>query len=73
MKDSNKKFEGFAHDLIAESLKEWALESKFVQDKLDQRLKIDNKDELDDKIAKAYFKSENSASESCSVSSGDIK
>lgn len=34
MKDSNKKFEGFAHDLIAESLKEWARESEFVKDKL---------------------------------------
>ena len=56
MKDSNKKFEGFAHDLIAESLKEWAQESQFVQDKLDQRLKIDNQDELDKLIAKAYFK-----------------
>ena len=56
MKDSNKKFDGFAHDLIAESLKEWAKDSQFVQDKLNQRLKIDDQDELDKLIAEAYFK-----------------
>jgi len=35
MKDSNKKFEGFAHNLIAESLKKWAGHSKFVAAKLE--------------------------------------
>jgi hypothetical protein len=69
MKESNKKFDGFAHDLIAESLKEWAQESKFVQDKLDQRLKIDTKDELDKKIAKAYFKDNKSETSSNSLNS----
>jgi hypothetical protein len=34
MKESNKKFEGFAHNLIAESLKRWAKQSNFVFDKL---------------------------------------
>lgn len=34
MKDSNKKFEGFAHNLIAESLKRWAHQSNFVAAKL---------------------------------------
>ena len=34
MKESNKKFEGFAHNLIAESLKRWAKNSTFVADKL---------------------------------------
>ena len=55
MKDSNRKFEGFAHKLIAESLKEWASKSTFVQEKLNQRLHIDNKDELDALIAECYF------------------
>ena len=50
MKDSNKKFEGFAHKLIAESLREWASHSKFVKAKLDQRLKAPI-DELDKRIA----------------------
>jgi len=38
MKDSNRKFEGFAHNLIAESLKRWANHSNFVADKLKERL-----------------------------------
>jgi hypothetical protein len=38
MKISNKKFEGFAHNLIAESLKRWASQSSFVADKLLERL-----------------------------------
>ena len=54
MKDSNKKFEGFAHDLIADSLKQWAGHSKFVAAKLEQRLNAPI-DELDEQIAKNYF------------------
>ena len=46
MKDANKKFEGFAHNLIAESLKRWADQSNFVADKLNERLK-NPLDELD--------------------------
>lgn len=38
MKDANRKFEGFAHNLIAESLKRWAQNSNFVADKLKERL-----------------------------------
>ena len=38
MKDNNRKFEGFAHNLIAESLKRWANHSNFVADKLKERL-----------------------------------
>lgn len=34
MKESNKKFEGFAHNLIAESLQQWAHNSHFVEAKL---------------------------------------
>jgi hypothetical protein len=56
MKDANKKFEGFAHNLIAESLKRWANHSKFVADKLTQRLK-NPKDELDKRIAEVMFDS----------------
>lgn len=54
MKDSNKKFEGFAHHLIAESLKKWAGQKNFVAAKLEQRLKCPI-DELDEKIAKVIF------------------
>eukprot|EP00352_Strombidinopsis_acuminata_P001156 CAMPEP_0176341346 /NCGR_PEP_ID=MMETSP0126-20121128/2305_1 /TAXON_ID=141414 ORGANISM="Strombidinopsis acuminatum, Strain SPMC142" /NCGR_SAMPLE_ID=MMETSP0126 /ASSEMBLY_ACC=CAM_ASM_000229 /LENGTH=66 /DNA_ID=CAMNT_0017686109 /DNA_START=1522 /DNA_END=1722 /DNA_ORIENTATION=- len=54
MKDSNKKFEGFAHQLIAESLKRWALHSNFVAEKLKERLKWPL-DELDRKIAEVMF------------------
>ena len=50
MKESNKKFEGFAHNLIAESLLQWAHNSHFVEAKLKQRLKFPE-DELDKKIA----------------------
>mgnify|MGYP004484965051 FL=1 len=50
MKDSNAKFVGFAHNLIAESLKQWAQGSKFVKAKLTQRLDAPE-DELDRKIA----------------------
>ena len=56
MKDANKKFEGFAHNLIAESLKRWANHSKFVADKLKERLKTPL-DELDKKIAEVLFDS----------------
>ena len=54
MKDANKKFEGFDHNLIAESLKRWAQQSNFVADKLTERLK-NPIDDLDRKIAEVMF------------------
>ena len=54
MKEANKKFEGFAHNLIAESLKRWAKQSNFVADKLKERLKSPI-DELDQMIAEVMF------------------
>ena len=54
MKDSNKKFEGFAHHLIAESLKRWAHQSNFVAVKLEERLRHPL-DELDSLIADVMF------------------
>mmetsp|Transcript_16669 Transcript_16669/g.25701 ORF Transcript_16669/g.25701 Transcript_16669/m.25701 type:complete len:80 (+) Transcript_16669:827-1066(+) len=57
MKDSNKKFQGFAHNLIAESLRKWASHSKFVAAKLEQRLRAPI-DELDEKIAEVIFNGE---------------
>ena len=54
MKEANKKFEGFAHNLIAESLKRWATQSNFVADKLKERLKNPT-EELDQKIAEVMF------------------
>eukprot|EP00347_Sterkiella_histriomuscorum_P009457 403341144 len=56
MKQSNKKFEGFAHNLIAESLKRWASQSNFVAAKLQERLQCPL-DELDEKIAEVMFDS----------------
>jgi len=46
LKESNRKFEGFAHNLISESLKKWASTSNFVADKLKIRLS-NPKDDLD--------------------------
>ena len=40
MKASNAKFDGFAHTLIAESLKKWSRNAQFVKDKLNQRLSM---------------------------------
>ena len=54
MKDSNKKFEGFAHHLIAESLKRWAHQSNFVAVKLEERLRHPL-DALDQMIAEVMF------------------
>jgi hypothetical protein len=54
MKDSNRKFEGFGHNLIAESLKIWANSSNFVADKLKERLGHPL-DDLDQKIAEVMF------------------
>lgn len=54
MKEANKRFEGFAHNLIAESLKRWATQSPFVRDKLNERLK-NPLDELDRKISEVMF------------------
>lgn len=50
MKDTSKKFEGFAHNLIAESLKRWASHSTFVSEKLKERL-LEPVDTLDAQIA----------------------
>lgn len=50
MKEQNKKFDGFAHTLIAESLRKWAGQKNFVAAKLDERLRKPI-DELDRKIA----------------------
>ena len=50
MKTQNQKFDGFAHTLIAESLKRWASHNRFVADKLQERLR-NPLDELDEKIA----------------------
>ena len=55
MKASNSKFDGFAHTLIAESLRKWSKENVFVKDKLNQRLTMPGMDELDHKIAKVLF------------------
>lgn len=57
MKDSNRKFEGFAHNLIAESLKRWASQSNFVAAKLQERLQYPL-DELDVKITEVMFDSQ---------------
>lgn len=54
MKAANEKFEGFAHNLIAESLKRWADQSNFVDDKLKERLRKPV-DPLDHKIAEVMF------------------
>ena len=51
LKESNRKFEDFAHELISESIKRWASTSSFVTDKLMIRLKHPQ-DELDSQIAK---------------------
>lgn len=57
MKDANRKFEGFAHNLIAESLKRWAQNSNFVADKLKERLNWPV-DELDRMIGEVLLTSE---------------
>lgn len=54
IKRNNTKFEGFAHNLIAETLKKWALGSQFVAQKLEQRLRAPV-DELDRQIAEVIF------------------
>ena len=68
MKDSNKKFQGFAHNLIAESLRKWASHSKFVAAKLEQRLRAPI-DELDEKIADVIFNNKEDQEEEASGSS----
>ena len=50
MVETNRKFEEFAHQLIAESLLKWSAKSQFVSDKLVQKLK-NPVDPLDKKIA----------------------
>ena len=50
MKDSNRKFEGFAPELIAKSLQRWGQQSGFVAAKLQERLHCPL-DDLDVKIA----------------------
>ena len=54
MKDANRRFEGFAHNLIAESLKRWAHHSNFVAEKLKERLRHPL-DELDSLIAEVMI------------------
>lgn len=53
-KNSQVNFVGYAHNIIAESLKKWALSSKFVTNKLYQRLRVPV-DELDSQIAGVLF------------------
>ena len=64
LKESNKKFQEFAHSLIAESLKKWASQSSFVSAKLEQKLSLgdDFLDEMDKKIATHYFTIKNANS-----------
>lgn len=57
MKESSKKFEGFAHNLIAESLKRWATQSSFVSEKLKERL-MNPVDDLDKQIAQIMVDSD---------------
>ena len=54
MKVSNEKFEGFAPELIAKSLKKWGQQSNFVAAKLQERLQCP-KDELDKNIAEIMY------------------
>lgn len=54
IKQSNEKYEGFAHHLIAEQLKKWASTDKFISAKLEQRLKSP-KDEIDTLLATVMF------------------
>ena len=51
MKKSNEKFDAFAPELIAKSLKRWAQQSTFVAAKLQERLQV-HEDEMDFAIAK---------------------
>ena len=53
-KFGHKKYDGFAHNLIAESLKKWASGSLFVAKKLEQRLRAPV-DETDQQIANVIF------------------
>jgi len=50
LKESNRKFKEFAHELISECIKRWASTSSFVADKLIIRLQHPQ-DELDKQIA----------------------
>ena len=72
MKDSNAKFVGFAHNLIAESLKQWAQGSKFVKAKLTQRLDAPE-DELDRKIALAISNLNSDITVNIEDTAGDIQ
>ena len=51
MKKSNEKFDAFAPELIAKSLKRWAQQSTFVAAKLQERLQV-HEDEMDFALAK---------------------
>ena len=51
MKKSNEKFDAFAPELIAKSLKRWGQQSTFVAAKLQERLTV-HEDEMDAAIAK---------------------
>ena len=66
MKASNSKFQGFAYNIIAESLRTWSQKSQFIKEKLEQKLSKDEKelDTMDLRIAEVYFnKLTNSSSE----------
>ena len=58
MKVSLEKFEGFAPEIIAKSLKEWGRKESFIAAKLQERLQYP-KDELDRKIAEIMYDSKN--------------
>ena len=57
MKVQNCKFQGFAYNIIAESLRTWSQKSKFIKEKLEQKLsKSDEElDNMDLRIADVYF------------------
>ena len=54
IKSNHRKYEGFAHNLIAEVLKKWAQGSHFIAHKLEQRLKSPV-EQLDADIAAVMF------------------
>lgn len=50
LKNTNERFGDFGYNLMAESIKRWTSQSKFVQDKLEARLR-QCEDEIDQKLA----------------------
>lgn len=49
LKENNRKYDEFAHKLIAESLKRWSGSNPMIQDKIIERLK-NPQDSLDSKV-----------------------